>query len=1229
LRGAVAALGLVLAGWPLAAVGQTVINPDVGAARGLGTTVGQSGGVFSVDGGTRAGDNLFHSFSRFDLAAGDTARWVRSAGDGGSIANVVSRVTGGQVSTISGTIDSTALPNASFYFVNPAGIVFGAGAVVNVPSAAHFSTAGELRFANGDRFAIAAPDGSTLSVAAPESFGFVGVQGAIAVQNAGFAFTPLTANVSLTASDIAISNSQFAATGLDLVAVGDRTTTVRLADPLSAARGGQVSVLNSRVNVLTTNAPGAPLRIGASEIVVGKGALLTDTGGAGRGGDIRLQADRVAILADGFVISSTRGSGGGGDILVNAGVIDIDARGATSLTGFNSAATQTGDAGRIVLTADTINLIGDADSTTGGAFIGSGVIGAGDAGDILLDATSITAFGALVSSGTLGAGDGGNIRIKADAIDLGAANLLTSAFGAGRPGDVFIDGGSIVLSGGSIGSTPGGASDSGNVFINATRSLLGDGVGFVSSSFSANGAGQITMRAPSIELHDSRIELSALANGGAGRVLIEADDLIFDEVQLRADAANGPPTAIGRVRLLGRDRMVLFRSQVVSNALGSADGGEISLEGRDVQVLDTDIRSDSFFDGDAGSVALKGDTVLLSNAQLTSSTMGDGNGGDVLITARNVSLETDAALRADTLFAGKAGSVTIAATGLLDMQTGASITSRSQAGTGDAGSVNITAGRVTMATAHISSGTDTPGNAGSVTIKADSLDLDGGGQEFTFISTDTFLEGRGGDVLIDVKSLTLTGLGYISADTRNDGQAGTVTVKAGDLALRSGGFISSQSLGSGNAGTISVTAGKMTILGETGAQSYVTSTTFGAGRAGDIRLRAGSLSIDTGFISSDTFISGDAGSIAINADTLALRNGAGISSSTAGLGNAGFVDIVSKDLSLDFGSVIFSISNSRATGDARSVNITSDNLVVGKDASVTTATFGSGKAGELVISAKSMVVKDGGLISSSAEKGATGGSGTVRIVSNDLQVLRGGVISTLSGNPKPAGVIEITAGSLLVDGEGALISSENQAGNPEFIAPGMPPGPGGEAGQIKIKADGVTLSNGGRISTNSFAGSAGDIRITIDRPGLFVLEGGEAPGVIQTSSGPGTGGAITIVDPLAIISNGGRILALGQQRGANVQIQSRYFINSTDRLNVVDVDGDFRLQTGLYDVSSGTVSRDLSVLDASKVLRGQCPAARSTGAVSQLITRPVGPYAREAQPAAPSQPAEAPVGGCR
>ena len=149
-----AAVGLALGAGAVRA--QTTITPDVGA-RGLGTTATASGGVVTIGGGTLAGGNLFQSFSAFSLGAGDTARWTLGSGDPNAVTAVVNRVTGGQASQIQGTLDSTALPNASFFFLNPAGIVFGAGARLNVPSAAYFSTAGELRFADGKAFAMATP----------------------------------------------------------------------------------------------------------------------------------------------------------------------------------------------------------------------------------------------------------------------------------------------------------------------------------------------------------------------------------------------------------------------------------------------------------------------------------------------------------------------------------------------------------------------------------------------------------------------------------------------------------------------------------------------------------------------------------------------------------------------------------------------------------------------------------------------------------------------------------------------------------------------------------------------------------------------------------------------------------------------------------------------------------------------------------------------------------------
>ncbi|HEY3947403.1 filamentous hemagglutinin N-terminal domain-containing protein, partial [Phenylobacterium sp.] len=236
-RGLLAGTALSVALAAAQAQAQTTIAPDVGA-RGLGTTAATAGNVTTIGGGTLASGNLFQSFSTFSLGAGDVARWTLSSGDPTAVHNVVNRVTGGQPSRISGTIDSTGLPNAAFFFLNPAGIVFGAGAQVNVPAAAYFSTASELRFADGTRFAMATPGGSTLSVAAPESFGFVGGEGSVALNGVTASFANPGSALSVSGANLNVTGSTFSLRSLDLAAVGAGPGDLPLANPLSAALGG-------------------------------------------------------------------------------------------------------------------------------------------------------------------------------------------------------------------------------------------------------------------------------------------------------------------------------------------------------------------------------------------------------------------------------------------------------------------------------------------------------------------------------------------------------------------------------------------------------------------------------------------------------------------------------------------------------------------------------------------------------------------------------------------------------------------------------------------------------------------------------------------------------------------------------------------------------------------------------------------------------------------------------
>jgi filamentous hemagglutinin family protein len=121
-----------------------------------------------ADLGQLRGGNLFHSFQDFNLQHFESATFSGP----NHIQNVISRVTGGNPSSIDGLLRLT-IPNADFYFLNPYGIMFGPNARLDVQGSFHASTADYLRLGDGGRFDARNPSDSILTVAPIEAFGFL------------------------------------------------------------------------------------------------------------------------------------------------------------------------------------------------------------------------------------------------------------------------------------------------------------------------------------------------------------------------------------------------------------------------------------------------------------------------------------------------------------------------------------------------------------------------------------------------------------------------------------------------------------------------------------------------------------------------------------------------------------------------------------------------------------------------------------------------------------------------------------------------------------------------------------------------------------------------------------------------------------------------------------------------------------------------------------------------
>ncbi len=136
------------------------------APDGTGTIVTPNGNRIDIGGGTQTGNNLFQSFQQFGLDSNQVANFLSNP----AVQNILGRVVGGDPSVINGLIQVTG-SNANLYLMNPAGIIFGANASLNIPASFTATTANGIGFGNTWFQAIGTNDYTALS-GNPNGFAF-------------------------------------------------------------------------------------------------------------------------------------------------------------------------------------------------------------------------------------------------------------------------------------------------------------------------------------------------------------------------------------------------------------------------------------------------------------------------------------------------------------------------------------------------------------------------------------------------------------------------------------------------------------------------------------------------------------------------------------------------------------------------------------------------------------------------------------------------------------------------------------------------------------------------------------------------------------------------------------------------------------------------------------------------------------------------------------------------
>jgi filamentous hemagglutinin family protein len=193
------------------------------AADGTNTIVTPNGNQIDISGGQLSSDraNLYQSFAQFGLSSEQIANFLSNP----DIKNILARVTGGDASVINGLIQVSG-GNSNLFLMNPAGIVFGANASLNVPAAFTATTATGIGI-DSNWFAATGAQNYAALVGTPNAFTFTSSQPG-SIINAGNLNVSQGQNLTLLGGTVVSPGKLLAPGGQITVMAVPGTSTVRI-----------------------------------------------------------------------------------------------------------------------------------------------------------------------------------------------------------------------------------------------------------------------------------------------------------------------------------------------------------------------------------------------------------------------------------------------------------------------------------------------------------------------------------------------------------------------------------------------------------------------------------------------------------------------------------------------------------------------------------------------------------------------------------------------------------------------------------------------------------------------------------------------------------------------------------------------------------------------------------------------------------------------------------------
>ncbi|NEP00175.1 MAG: filamentous hemagglutinin N-terminal domain-containing protein [Symploca sp. SIO2E9] len=805
--------------------------------------------------------------------------------------------------------------------------------------------------------------------------------------------------------------------------------------------GGSVNIGTARITGPETGSVGDNFLV--EEITLSDGTLVSINGGEKPTLDVRAGVSAEAIGTPGI----TGLDGFPTDFFADAGFNFLEPPPETN-TAATSADITIGDA--FILAPDGLVLLTNQYQPNGSLpggdinIIGAGLLGfgiftandQGNAGDVILDSRqNIAVTNSDINSSFLGddniVADAGNITLLAqEEVSLTNGFISADNFGAGEGGDITISTKRLVADGAIVSTSTPGEATGGSLRIFASESVTLKGIStnnelpsaLLAGTLGTGDAGEITINTKELIMTDeARVFVATSGEGAGGIVTIETEKLLItDGAQVLAityGEGNGGELKVfasESVQVIGTTADGEFPTGLSSESQGKGDAGDLTIETGKLLIADgAQVTAGSDEEGKGGELKVfaseevqvigeSADGDSLSN--LSAQSQGKGDAGNLTISTPRLLITDGAQVGVSTFADGAGGSLIIDATELVEVSGNSadgeriSVLNAQAEGTGDAGNLTINTPRLLITDgAQVGAGTDGAGKGGEVRVFAsEQVQVIGTSANGEFTSS-------------------------LSVQTQGTGDAGDLTIETGKLLIADGANVSTSTFAQGDGGELKVFASEeVQMMGRSANGKFATflssqSATGSTGNAGDLTIKTQKLLItDGGNVSAGTFAQGDGGELNVFASEE--------------------VQVIGESADGEFPSALG--TQSQGKGDAGSLTIETEKLLIAEGGLVSTATFEDGEAGNLTIQAKELLLTD------SAQ------------------------VSARSQGKTPAGDININVEGLLSATDGEIITDAEQSAG----------------GAINITAQDIRLFGDSDIKTNVFSGdkNGGDINITAD-----------------------------------------------------------------------------------------------------------------------------------------------------